>query len=235
MIPKIIHYSWISGDPYPEKIQRCINTWKEKLPDYQFINWNRDTFDFNSCRWLKEAYEDQNYAYCSDYLRVYAVYNYGGIWLDTDVEVLKSFNDLLDLPYFFGAETYSGYRLYKEMTIEAGVFGAEKHNPFLSVVLKWYETHSFNDIRKDIFNNILPLVMNKCFNLLYLEEKINYIDNADNIKEKFIHNSNFFNIMGFNYFSPLWKRYDNTESILLKTENTYTIHHFNNAWDYKYV
>ena len=110
MIPKIIHYSWISGDPYPEKIQRCIDSWKEKLPDYQFINWNRDTFDFNSCRWLKEAYEDQNYAYCSDYLRIYAVYNYGGIWLDTDVEVLRSFNDLLDLPYFFGVEVFSGYK-----------------------------------------------------------------------------------------------------------------------------
>ena len=140
MIPKIIHYSWISGDPYPEKIQKCIDTWKEKLPDYQFINWNRDTFDFDSCRWLKEAYEEQNYAYCSDYLRIYAVYNYGGIWLDTDVEVLRSFNDLLDLPYFFGVEVFLGYKKYTEMNIEAAAFGAEKGNPLLSVVLKWYES-----------------------------------------------------------------------------------------------
>ena len=233
MIPKIIHYSWISNDPYPEKIQKCIDTWKEKLPDYQFINWNRDTFDFNSCQWLKEAYEDQNYAFCSDFLRIYAVYNYGGIWLDTDVEVLKSFNDLLDLPYFFGCEPMCGYALFTELNVEAGVFGAEKNNPFLSVILKWYETHSFNDIRTNIFNYTLPIVMNKCYNLLYLEGNINYI--THDIKSNFIHDNTLFNIMHYSYFSPKFGSFDSKELQLFVNEDTYTIHHFNNAWDKKYI
>jgi len=233
MIPKIIHYSWISGDPYPEKIQKCIDTWKEKLPDYQFINWNRDTFDFDSCKWLKEAYEDQNYAYCSDYLRIYAVYNYGGIWLDTDVEVLRSFNDLLDLPYFFGVEVFLGYKKYTEMNIEAAAFGAEKGNPLLSVVLKWYETHSFNDIRSDIFNNTLPIVMSKCFNLLYTLNNVNYI--TENLKGNFVLDDTVFNLCHFTYFSPLFQRFDKTIIECFANDETYSIHHFNNAWDYKYV
>jgi hypothetical protein len=234
MIPKIIHYSWISGDPYPENIQKCIDSWKEKLPDYQFINWNRDTFDFESSQWLKEAYEEQNYAYCSDYLRIYAIYNYGGIWLDTDVEVLKSFNDLLDLPYFFGAEMFAGYKLYHEMTIEAATFGAEKHNPFLGVVLKWYETHSFNDIKEDIYEHRLPMVMKKCYNLLYYNSNVNYIGIKDNIKDKFIYDDTFFNLFGIEYFSPLCKKYDGTVCMFLENKNTYSIHHFNVGWVDKY-
>lgn len=231
MIPKIIHYSWISGDPYPEKIQRCIDSWKEKLPDYQFINWNRDTFDFDSSQWLKDAYEEQNYAYCSDYLRIYAVYNYGGIWLDTDVEVLKSFNELLELPYFFGAEIFLNYKNLTEMDIEAAVFGSEKGNVFLSTVLNWYETHSYKDIKYNMLNNTLPKIMNYCFNYLYHEDKINYILSS-NFKLDFIYDLTYFNMFDYTYFSPLWQNFAKTEIKIYQNENTFCIHHFNGGWLY---
>ena len=119
MIPKIIHYCWLSNNPYPEEIVNCINSWKKYLPDYQLMLWNFDRFDIDSSIWVKQAYETKKYAFASDYLRLYALYNYGGIYLDVDVEVINSFDNLLDLPYFIGEEN----TIY---AIEAATIGAEK-------------------------------------------------------------------------------------------------------------
>lgn len=99
MIPKIIHYCWLSNDPIPEKLQEYMKSWKEKLPDYEFKLWNFDCFDINSSQWVKEAFEAKKYAFAADYIRLYAVYNYGGIYMDMDVEVIKSFNPLLNNDY----------------------------------------------------------------------------------------------------------------------------------------
>ena len=90
MIPKIIHFCWMSGDAYPEKIKKCIESWKQKLPDYEIWLWDTNRFDINQSIWVKEAFEAKRYAFCADYIRCYALYNYGGVYLDSDVEVLKS-------------------------------------------------------------------------------------------------------------------------------------------------
>lgn len=119
MIPKIIHYCWMSGDSYPSNIQKCINSWHKYLPDYEIWLWDSNRFDIESSMWVKEAYEMKKYAFCADYIRLYALYNYGGIYLDSDVEVLKSYNELLDLPYFMGLESKG--------IIEAATIGAEKN------------------------------------------------------------------------------------------------------------
>ena len=74
MIPKIIHFCWMSGDPYPEKIKKCINSWKEKLPDYEIRLWDANSFDVNQSVWVKEAFEAKRYAFCSDYIRCYALH-----------------------------------------------------------------------------------------------------------------------------------------------------------------
>ena len=116
-IPKIIHYCWLSENPVPEDMLRYMATWKEHLSDYEFIKWDFNRFDINSSVWVKEAFENKKYAFAADYIRFYALYHMGGIYLDSDVEVLKSFDDLLDLPYFVGAE--------KAQTPEAAVIGAE--------------------------------------------------------------------------------------------------------------
>jgi hypothetical protein len=225
MIPKIIHYSWISGDPYPENIQRCIDTWKEKLPDYQFINWNRDTFDFNSCRWLQEAHESKNYAYSSDYLRVYAVYNYGGIWLDTDVEVLKSFNDLLSYPYFIGEEARNLDIETSVYGIEAATMGFEKKHILMGTILNWYNCNSYNEHKDNIFDNTLPKIMFRTIKYLY--KNIN--NNIKNINTV-VYNDNTINILSMSYFSPRAWKYDGTLWFTEEDETTYSIHHFNGGW-----
>ena len=119
MIPKVIHLCWLSGDPYPPMIQSCIETWKKYCPDYDIMLWDTKQFNVNSIPWTKQAFEAKKFAFAADYIRLYAVYNYGGIYLDSDVEVLKSFDDVLELPYFVCQEVDSN-------SIELAAFGAEK-------------------------------------------------------------------------------------------------------------
>lgn len=89
MIPKIVHYIWFGGKPFPDKVQRCIDSWKKYLPDYEFVLWNEYSFDVNSVLFTKQAYENKKWAFVSDYVRVYALSKYGGWYLDTDVEILR--------------------------------------------------------------------------------------------------------------------------------------------------
>ena len=84
-IPKIIHYCWLSGDPYPELVQFCMQSWKEKLPDYDFVLWDKSHFDIHSVPWVEQACSAKKWAFAADYIRLYALYNYGGIYLDSDV------------------------------------------------------------------------------------------------------------------------------------------------------
>lgn len=135
MIPKIIHYCWLSGDPYPPLISECITSWKKHLPDYEFILWDTKKIDVNSNLWLKQAFEKRKYAFAADYIRFYALYNYGGIYLDADVEVIKSFNPLLSKKHFIGEEA-SG-------DIEAAVIGVEKGNFWIKECLDYYKNRSF--------------------------------------------------------------------------------------------
>lgn len=213
MIPKIIHFCWMSGDPYPEKIQRCIDSWRTNLPDYEIWLWDAKHFDVNSSVWVKEAFERKKYAFCADYIRLFALYNYGGIYLDSDVEVLKSYNDLLDLPYFMGFES-SGH-------IEAATIGAEKHNEFLGKMLEYYQGRHFVKADGNLDIVIMPEVIDKVIGGVY---KINHI----NCKEQFSHNKSTLNVFSYDWFSPIdstGKRY-----VLRATNNTYSIHHFVSAW-----
>lgn len=104
MIPKIIHYCWFGKKEKPQKIKDCINSWYQMLPDYQIIEWNENNFDYNVLTYTKEAYEAKKYAFVSDVARVKALHEMGGIYLDTDVMVYKSFNEILDKPCVLGFE-----------------------------------------------------------------------------------------------------------------------------------
>jgi len=155
MIPKIIHYCWLSNDPYPEDLKQCMDTWKEKLQDYEFILWNFDRFDKSSSKWVEEAFNNKKYAFAADYIRLYAIYNYGGIYMDMDIEVLKSFNDFLD------ADLMMAYENDEQNGIEAGCFGASKNNPIIKECLDYYRDRSF--IKEDgAFDTLtLPKIMIK--------------------------------------------------------------------------
>lgn len=210
MIPKIIHYCWLSGDPIPENLQKCMNSWKKFLPDYEFILWDRNRFDINSTLWTKQAFEAKKYAFAADYIRLYAVYNYGGIYMDMDVEVLKTFDDLLNGPYIFGKESEKG--------IEAGIFGAEKHTSILKDCLNYYENRSF--ILKDGTYDIRPLP-----SIMY-----EVLSHNNQIKERRKQNINSVPNQIF-VFSPDFltaKSYKTGE--IHVTKNTYTIHHFAGSW-----
>ena len=109
MIPKIIHYCWLSGEPYPEKIRKCIASWKEILPDYTIKLWDMNSFDVNSIDFVREAVSVRKWAFAADYIRLYALYTEGGIYLDSDVLVRKSFNPFLDNDLFSAVEYYPDY------------------------------------------------------------------------------------------------------------------------------
>ena len=114
-----------------------IAGWKKILPDYEFVKWDLSRFDVDSSVWVREAVEKKKYAFASDYIRIYAVYHYGGIYLDMDVEVIKPFDELLDAPYMYAYESPD------EKLIEAGCFGAEKNDPFLKACLEYYKDRHF--------------------------------------------------------------------------------------------
>ncbi len=135
MIPKIIHYCWLSGEPFPKLVEQCIDSWKTHLLDYEFMLWDTKRFDVNSNIYVKEAFESKKYAFASDYIRLYALYNYGGIYLDSDVEVFKSFDDLLNQPAFLGFETND--------LIAGWLMASEKGNPLFKEFLEYYNNKHF--------------------------------------------------------------------------------------------
>lgn len=163
MIPKIIHFCWLSDDPYPEKIQDCMKSWKEIMPDYEIKHWNTNNFDIdNSIPYVKEAFANRKWAFVADYIRMYALYTEGGIYLDSDVKVLKRFDDFLNHGFFSSMEYHQfmverdnslnlidkeGNRLTDEyisgIEIQAAVMGAEKGHPFAKDVLDWYSDKHF--------------------------------------------------------------------------------------------
>lgn len=140
-IPRIIHYCWLSNDPVPKKMKQYIAGWEKILPEYEFVKWDLNRFDKDSSAWVSEAVYAKKYAFASDYIRLYAIYHYGGIYLDMDVEVIKPFNDLLDKPYMLAYESPDN------KLIEAGCFGAENNAPFIKACLAHYKDRHF--IRAD--------------------------------------------------------------------------------------
>ena len=130
MIPKIIHWCWLSDDPIPDKLQHYMESWKKFLPDYEFIHWNFDRFPKGKSIWVDQAFEAHKYAFAADYIRLYALYNYGGFYLDMDVEVLKSFDTLLNHHLMLGYDS-AGFP-------EVAAFGAEKENDWIGLCLEEY-------------------------------------------------------------------------------------------------
>lgn len=157
MIPKIIHYCWLSDDDVPNDLQECMKTWKEKLPDYKFMKWDFSRFDKESSVWVSEAFDNKKYAFACDYIRLYALYNYGGIYMDMDIEVLRKFDDLLNSQYMIAKEREN------LNWIEAGCFGAEKGSDFISKCLEYYEGRHFIDDNGIMNDTPLPQIMSKIY------------------------------------------------------------------------
>ena len=210
MIPKVIHFCWLSGDKYPSKIRYCINSWKEKLPDYEIRLWDLSRFDIDSSVWCKEAFEMKKYAFAADYIRCYALYKEGGIYLDSDVELLRSFDDLLHLPYFIGEEQGGN--------IEPAIIGCEKGWDFLERMLSYYENRHFV-VNGNMDMQTLPAIMSQEINRHYEYKKVR-------IPKEFEVDSDKFCVLPAEYFSP---KYPNGFKCPI-TSNTYCVHHFAASW-----
>ncbi len=162
MIPKKIHYCWLSDEPFPKKIRKCMDTWQKTHPDYEIVRWSTQNFDINSVPYVKEAYEAHKWAFAADYIRMYALYTQGGIYLDSDVLLQKRLDDFLDNSFFSCLEYHpvlverfnstqhldaEGHRIDDVfiigIQIQAAVLGAEKGCPFVKEVLDWYEGKHF--------------------------------------------------------------------------------------------
>lgn len=142
MIPKIIHFCWLSGEPFPDLVQKCISSWKKNMPDFEFICWTSENFDISSVNFVREAVECKKWAFASDYIRLYALYTYGGIYLDSDVFVLKSFEPLLNNRAFSSIEYCVSSNNYS-CNIEAAIIGAEKGHPWIKDCLEQYKERPF--------------------------------------------------------------------------------------------
>lgn len=135
MIPRIIHFCWLSGEPYPPLIQRCLDSWHQVLTDYEFRLWDTKRFNINGTRWTREAFKAGMYAFAADYIRLYALYTEGGIYLDCDVLMYKPFDDLLQLPYFLGEDRVHYF--------EPAIIGAEAGTPWIADILSHYTNRTF--------------------------------------------------------------------------------------------
>ena len=217
MIPKIIHLCWLSGDPYPPKIRYCIDSWKKYLPDYEIMLWDTNRFDINSIPWTRQAFEKKKYAFAADYIRLYAVYNFGGIYLDSDVEVIKSFDDLLSLPYFVGNEAYPS-------SIELSAFGAEKGLAWVKDAMDYYKDRHF--IREDGEREMtaLPYVMTPLLSSKYDVVQIDDLSGFDPDPSRIC-------VLPVEWFNAHpWDDVGGRKYTV--TENTRCIHHFANTWTY---
>lgn len=141
MIPKVIHYCWFSGETKPLTVQKCIASWKKYLPDYTIKCWTLDDFDNNDCQFLREAIENRKWAFASDYIRLYALYHEGGIYLDSDVQAWGSIDDWLQYDFFSGIETRD--KEHNDLWIEAAIMGSISHNPLIGKMLDLYKTRQF--------------------------------------------------------------------------------------------
>lgn len=163
MIPKIIHFCWLSNEPYPKLIEKCISSWEKTLSDYQIKKWDTTNFDVNSVPFVKEAFEHRKWAFAADYIRLYALYTEGGVYLDSDVFVRKSFNDFLENSFFTSieyndkdyVESLSSKLINKNgdlnidsiiipgLGLQAAVIGSVKEHPYIKDCLDYYTGKHF--------------------------------------------------------------------------------------------
>lgn len=214
MIPKVIHYCWFGGNPLPKDALACIASWKKFFPDYEIKEWNESNFDVNSCPYVKGAYEQKKYAFVSDYARFWVLYKEGGLYFDTDVEVIKNMDHIVERGSFMGFEkslATQNENSEELLGINAGLgMGAEAKMPLLRELLDLYESkQSFMIDEGTIVHHTTQMLK----------------------KYGFVNKHEFQDVAGFklypaDYFCPM----DSTTGLIQLTENTVSIHHYSCSW-----
>ncbi|WP_094603515.1 hypothetical protein SPSIL_010470 [Sporomusa silvacetica DSM 10669] len=206
MIPKKIHYCWFGYGQKPKLAAKCMESWRKYCPDYELIEWNENNFTINCNRYVKQAYEKKKYAFITDYVRLHALYYHGGIYMDTDVEVVKPLNVFLQHNAFSGFESPAH--------VPTGIMACEKKFPLFKELLDYYESKEFINAsgEMDMTTNV-HIITNTL-------EKYGLIKDGS---LQVVHN---FVLYPRDYFCPL----DDATGVLYKSSNTHTIHWFSKSW-----
>lgn len=210
MIPKIIHYCWFGGNPLPKSAQKCIRSWKKHFPDYEIKEWNEQNFDVNSILYTRQAYERKKYAFVSDYARFHILNQYGGLYFDTDVEVIKPMEDLLAKGAFMGIEKDAD-----KVGVAAGLgLAAEPNMPIYKEIVDHYHQVPFvdedgNQIPGTVVKHVTDVLIQKGFVLK---------DEIQHVADIWIYPNDFFN--------PL----EDATGKLTITPNTRSIHWYSKTW-----
>ncbi len=203
MINKTIHYCWFGEYPLPEKVVQCIESWKRYAPDYEIVLWNENNYDVHKIPYISQAYNAQKYAFVSDYARLDIIYHYGGIYLDTDVELIKSLDDLLSHQCYMGCELVG--------RVNTGIgFGAVKNHWFIKENMKRYENIDF--LQKNNKYNLTTCV--SITTKLLEDYGLIKVDEVQMIQD--------IAVFPPKYFCP----FDISTDTLHITDNTYSIHHY---------
>lgn len=207
MIPKIIHYCWFGGKPLPQLTEKCISSWKKYCPDYEIKRWDESNFDINMFSYTKEAYQAKKYAFVSDAVRLFAISKFGGIYMDTDVEVIKSLDRFLIHPAFSGFES--------ETKVPTGIMASEKDGVWATRELAHYTNRHFlkNDGTWDLTTNVEII-------------SGNLLETGFQFNNTYQEHQGIIVMYPKEYFCP--KDLSTGKTII--TANTYTIHHFDGSW-----
>ena len=218
MIPKIIHYCWFGRGPLPELAQKCIASWKKYLPDYEIKEWNEDNFDVNIIPYTAEAYKTKKYAFVSDYARFWILYQYGGIYFDTDVEVIRPIDDIISKGNFMGFETDPKPQL-KAVASEASVnpglgMGVAPGLGIIKKMLDFYEGKHF--VHEANMRNQITVV--HIATQVLRENGLKNVAGIQEVAGCFVFPSE--------YFCPI----NVTTGRIHVEKNTRTIHHYAGTW-----
>lgn len=215
MIPRIIHYCWFGNNSLPSSALKCISSWEQFLPNFKIIQWNESNFDVNMTQYTAEAYKMQKYAFVSDYARFWILYHYGGLYFDTDVQIVKSLDSIIMRGAFMGREEGTNGKVAPGLGL-----GVQPHHSLYRELLDKYSLLHFinNDGKlnqKTIVDYTTEVLMNRG---LILEDILQVIDGIT--------------IYPSEYMCPM----DSTSGIIRMTPNTVTIHHYDCSWlDHKSI
>lgn len=214
-IPKVIHYCWFGENPQPESVQHCIQSWKKFCPDYEIIEWNESNFDCSTNRYCREAYEQKKWAFVSDYARLKIINDQGGIYLDTDVELVKPLDDLLEYGAFMGFERAKPSASIPRFQVATGLgFGAIPRHPVIQALLADYADIPF----------VLP--DGTCDCTACPDRSTNTLVSLGLVPDDSLQMLGDVCILPAEYLCPQ----DFYSGKLTMTEHTYSIHHYDASW-----
>ena len=217
MIPKIIHYCWFGGNPLPKLEQQCLASWHEHMPDWEYMRWNESNFDIAAAPlYVRQAYEAKKYAFVSDYVRLWALEQFGGLYMDVDFMVYRPFDELMDM-----YPAFAGYEGSKRNPVMQGVIASEAHGAWVTDMLSTYATRPF--IKPD---GSYDMLSNTGFFTDRLESHGMLIDGVE--KDVFVDNIFFLHVFPVHYFCPVLTTGEN-----VRTEETYCEHKGESSWTKK--